>query len=222
MCLHCTILIASGFLPGVAAPQFHTFMLRLSDRQSVTMQVPCRSVPLHHYLKQRERLVHALMNPSQIEALGAGRFRLHLRVIQFLMLNIRPVVDLHIDISQPRLLKVRSLACKIQGNDFVDQRFTLSLLGFLKLDEQKGITRVNGQADLAIAVDLPPVLQLTPYPILEATGNQILKGILVTMKQRLMRQLVADYERWSAQQRPQDSLKLSVGNRAAQASCLDG
>ncbi|NER85254.1 MAG: DUF1997 domain-containing protein, partial [Leptolyngbya sp. SIO1D8] len=47
-------------------------------------------------------------------------------------------------------------------------------------------------------VDLPPMLQLTPYAILETTGNQILKGILATMKQRLMRQLAADYGRWSS------------------------
>ncbi|MBE7382928.1 MAG: DUF1997 domain-containing protein [Leptolyngbya sp. SIO1E4] len=196
-------------------------MLRLSARQSVTMQVSQKSVPLHHYLKQPQRLVHALMNPSQVEDLGSGHFRLRLRVIRFLMLNICPVVDLHIDVSQARFLKVRSVACQIQGNEFVDQRFDLSLSGFLKLEEQAKTTRVSGQVNLAIAVDLPPIMQLTPYAILETTGNQILKGILATMKQRLIRQLAADYDRWSAQQTLQKTPKLAMGGGTSQASCLD-
>ncbi|NER81719.1 MAG: DUF1997 domain-containing protein [Leptolyngbya sp. SIO1D8] len=189
-------------------------MLRLSARQSVTMQVPQRAVPLHHYLKQPQRLVHALMDPAQVEELGQGCFRLHLRVIRFLMLNIHPVVDLHIDVSQACLLKVRSVGCKIQGNDFVDQRFDLSLAGLLELQQQGTVTHVTGTADLAISVDLPPMLQLTPYAILETTGNQILKGILATMKQRLMRQLAADYVRWSSQQVLQETPQLTISNRS--------
>lgn len=197
-------------------------MLQLSARQSVTMQVPQRDVPLHHYLKQPRRLVHALMHPSQVEDLGQGSFRLSLRMIRFLMLDIRPVVDLHIDVSRDRLLRVRSTGCQIQGNEFIDQRFDLALSGYLSLDDCERHSQVMGQADLAIAVDLPPVLQLTPYPILETTGNQILKGILATMKQRLMRHLIADYEHWSAQQPLQPSPSLSLGHRTTPASFLDG
>lgn len=195
-------------------------MLRLSDGQSVTLQVAQHSVPLHHYLKQPKRLVHALMPPAQVEELGQQCFRLRLKVIQFLMLNIRPVVDLQIDAMSPHILNVRSIACKIHGNDFVDQRFDLSLSGFLKLSEPASVTQVYGHVELAIAVDLPPVLQFTPYALLETTGNQILKGILATMKQRLMRQLVVDYERWSAQQTVPVSYQRSLG-RTAQTSCLD-
>ena len=197
-------------------------MLSLSAQQSVEMQVPRKPVPLHHYLKQPRRLVYALMNPSQVEELGQGCFRLRLKDIQFLMLNILPVVDLRIDVSQDRLLRVRSISCQIQGNEFINQRFDLALSGMLKLESQEKTTKVIGQADLAIKVDLPPILQLTPRPILETTGNQILKGVLTTMKQRLMRQLIVDYDRWSSQQNCQSSPKLPLGRRATQASCLDG
>ncbi|MEO0985474.1 MAG: DUF1997 domain-containing protein [Cyanobacteria bacterium J06639_14] len=198
-------------------------MLYLSARQSVEMQVPRKSVSLHHYLKQPRRLVHALMNPTQVEELGNGCFRLRLKVVQFFMLNIWPVVDLSIDVSQDSVLTVKSIDCQIYGNEFVNQRFDLSLSGNLRLIDQGTVTQVTGQSDLAIAVDLPPMMQLTPRALLETTGNQILKGVLATMKQRLVRQLVVDYERWSTQQTLQNRPQLAIGRRAtAQASCLDG
>jgi len=175
-------------------------MLRLSTYQSMKMQVTQQSVPLRQYLKQPRRLIHALMNPSQIEELEPGHFRLHLRVIQFLMITIRPVVDLHIDVSRDRALTVRSTDCTIHANDTVEDGFDLALTGLLRLEERDQMAHVVGHADLAIAFELPPILKFTPHAILETTGNQILKGILLTMKQRLMRQLVADYEQWSAQQ----------------------
>jgi hypothetical protein len=193
-------------------------MLQLSAQQSVTLKVDRKPIPLRHYLKQPRRLVHALMNPSQVKDLGQGRFRFYLKGIQFFMINIRPVVDLHIDVSQEHVLKVRSTGCQIQGNEFVDQRFNLSLLGTLRLDERDTMTHVQGTADLAIGVELPPVLQMTPNALLETTGNQILKGILLTMKQRLMRQLITDYERWSNQQETAIAPQLSLMQRSSQAS----
>lgn len=188
-------------------------MLHLAAQQSLKMQVAQKSVPLRHYLKQPRRLVHALMNPSQVKDLGQGRFRLSLKAFQFLMLNIQPVVDLHIDTSTDCRVKVRSIHCQIYGNDFINQRFDLALSGVLKLREQGKATYVTGQADLAITVDLPPMLRLTPRPLLESTGNRLLKGVLATMQQRLIYQLAADYTRWSAQQTAQAAPPLTLGRR---------
>jgi hypothetical protein len=175
-------------------------MLRLAAQQSMTLQVKTEPISLSHYLKQPQRLIHALMHPQQVETLGTSCFRFHLKGIQFLVLHVKPVVDLQVDVTQPNVLRVRSVNCQIPDNDFVNEHFHLALVGTLQLQEAGTITQVRGQADLAIAVDLPPVLQLTPTPFLEATGNQILKGVLLTMKQRLLRQLAADYQRWNAQQ----------------------
>ncbi|MEM1310938.1 MAG: DUF1997 domain-containing protein [Cyanobacteria bacterium P01_H01_bin.153] len=164
------------------------------------MQIARCSVPLSHYLKQPRRLVHALMNPEQVEELSPDTFRFYLRGFQFLMLNIRPVVDLYIDVSQDRRLTVRSIDCKIQDNEFVSRKFSLDLAGQLQLTERDGFTELDGEVDLAITVELPPILAMTPYSLLETTGNQILRGVLMTIKQRLMRQLAADYAAWSRQQ----------------------
>ncbi|MGF1459253.1 MAG: DUF1997 domain-containing protein [Leptolyngbyaceae cyanobacterium] len=164
------------------------------------MQIARRSVPLRHYLKQPRRLVHALMNPEQVDELSHDTFRFHLRGFQFLMLNILPVVDLQIDVRQDGLVTVQSVGCEIKGNEFVDRQFALDLSGQLRLDEQAQTTDLDGYVDLKIEVGLPPVLAMTPHPLLETTGNQILRGVLNTIKQRLLRQLATDYERWSRQQ----------------------
>jgi len=196
-------------------------MLRLASQQSVRMQIARHSVPLSHYLKQPRRLVHALMNPAQVEELSADTFRFHLRGFQFLMLNIRPVVDLQIDVSQDHLLTVRSTNCKIRGNEFVNKQFSLDLKGQLKLHEQAEMTELDGQVKLAIAVGLPPVLSMTPHSLMETTGNQILKGVLSTMKQRLMRQLAADYERWSHQQANVAQPQLTLNSPSSPATYAD-
>ncbi len=53
--------------------------------------------------------------------------------------------------------------------------------------------------------------------ILEATGNGLLKSVLLTVKQRLLHQLLADYRRWviiqtQAQGLADDSVELPILN----------
>ena len=55
-------------------------------------------------------------------------------------------------------------------------------------------------------VDFPPPFSLTPKPILEATGNGLLKSVLLTVKQRLLHQLLADYRHWVISQTKQKVL----------------
>lgn len=187
------------------------------------MQIARHGVPLSHYLRQPRRLVHALMNPDQVEELSANTFRFHLRGFQFLMLNIRPVVDLQIDTSHDHLLTVRSLDCWIKGNQFINEQFSLDLQGQLQLTEREQVTDLTGDVDLAIAVGLPPILSMTPHSILETTGNQILRGVLNTIKHRLMHQLAADYQRWSRQQAQAQAVVPSLAFSPSRAAtpCVD-
>ncbi|MEM9117779.1 MAG: DUF1997 domain-containing protein [Cyanobacteria bacterium P01_F01_bin.56] len=197
-------------------------MLRLAAQQTANMQIARHSIPLSHYLRQPRRLVHALMNPAQVEELTPDTFRFHLRGFQFLMLNIRPVVDLQVDVSQDRLVKVQSLNCEIKGHPFTAHQFSLDLSGYLCLHEQATYTTLAGNVNLAIAVGLPPILAMTPHSILETTGNQILRGVLNTIKYRLMHQLAADYERWSRQQVMMASPRRTVNAvRSSSASYAD-
>ena len=80
--------------------------------------------------------------------------------------------------------------------DYINQRFQLSLEGTLAPTRKGNATRLEGQADLGVTVVLPPGLWMTPKPILVATGNGLLKSILMTVKQRLVQQIVVDYQTW--------------------------
>jgi len=77
-------------------------------------------------------------------------------------------------------------------------------------------TYLAGKANLEVKVALPPPLWLTPRPLLEITGNSLLKGVLLRIKQRLMSQLLQDYQQWAkqdiiAQNYPETILDLSLG-----------
>ena len=97
-------------------------------------------------------------------------------------------------------LNLKSVGCEIRGIEYINQRFSLDLVGKLYPVELQGITYLKGQADLKVKVELPPPLWLTPQPILETTGNGLLKSVLMTVRHRLVHNLLSDYAHWSAEQ----------------------
>lgn len=173
---------------------------RFSDSQSVELAVPNQPVPLQHYLRQPQRLVRALVDPSRIQMLRQDCFRLKMRPLSFLMLKIQPTVDLQVWAEPDGSIRVQSIACEIRGIEYINQRFSLNLTGVLIPEQDGEVTYLRGRANLQVQVDVPPPLMFTPQPILEATGNGLLHSVLLTVKQRLMHQLLVDYREWAAQQ----------------------
>jgi hypothetical protein len=166
--------------------------------QAVSILVPNAAVPIQHYLRQPHRLMQALTDPSQIEALSEHCYRLKMKPRQFLMFNLQPTVDIQLQSKPDGTVFLNSKACELRGIDFVNQRFHLELEGVLAPVQQAGKTYLAGQADLKVQVDIPPALWMTPRAIVEATGNGLLKSILMTVKQRLVHQLVLDYQKWAS------------------------
>jgi hypothetical protein len=167
--------------------------------QSVVISVPVQTVPIHHYLRQPQRLVYALTDPSRVEILGDDVYRLKMRPLNFLMLTLQPTVDILVQVSPSGELRLRSVNCEIRGIEYINQRFQFDLQGKLVPLQFDGRTELVGQADLSVQVELPPMLWLTPKPLLETTGNGLLKSVLLTMKQRLMHQLIQDYCEWASE-----------------------
>lgn len=165
--------------------------------QSVNIPVSAQPAPIQHYLRQPQRLVNALVDPSRIEVLGQDCYRLRLRPLAFLALSIEPTVDLRVWAEPSGKVNLRSVACEIRGIEYINQRFRLNLVGTLQPQQINGVVHLVGLADLEVKVELPPALWLTPKPILEAAGNSLLKSVLLTIKQRLMHQLLADYYHWA-------------------------
>lgn len=172
--------------------------IRFTSFQMVEMLVSEQPIPIQHYLRQPVRIVSALAASSQIEQLGDELFRLKMRPLTFMMFQIQPIVDLHVWSDCDGTVHVQSVDCEIRGFEYANQRFALNLKGILQPIDRNGTTHLTGKAELEVKVELPPALQFTPKPLLEATGNGLLKSVLLTIKQRLMHHLLADYRTWVA------------------------
>lgn len=170
--------------------------IRFTASQTVEIAVPEQRIPIQHYLRQPQRLVNALVDPSRVEQLNDEMFRLRMRPLTFMTLSIQPTADLKVWAEPNGTVHLRSIACEILGFEYINERFRLNLVGHLSPWQANGETILKGKADLEVEVDLPPPFMFTPKPILETTGNGLLKSVLLTIKQRLMHQLLEDYQRW--------------------------
>lgn len=166
--------------------------------QSVEIAVPEQPVPIQHYLRQPQRLVYAIAEHNRIKQLSQECFRLEMRPLNFMSLNFQPAVDLKVWADSEGIVHLTSVGCQIRGLEYINQRFALHLNGKLYPYQYKGITLLRGRADLKVNVDIPLPFSLTPKPILETTGNGLLKSVLVRIKQKLMHQLLLDYRQWAS------------------------
>ena len=167
---------------------------KFAASQSVSIAVPDEKISMRHYLRQPQRLIYALVDPSQAEQLAEDCFRLKMRSRQFLMLTLQPIVDIKLWIDGDGILRLKAIKCELGGIDFVNHHFQLDLEGCLFLNDQQCL---EGQADLAVAVDIPPMLWMTPKSIVNGAGQSMLKGILATVKNRLVQQIIVDYQQWA-------------------------
>ncbi|AUT02848.1 MULTISPECIES: DUF1997 domain-containing protein [unclassified Nostoc] len=185
---------------------------RFTASQSVEIAVEQQTIPIQHYLRQPQRLVHALVDQRRIQQLSEEVFRLKMRPLSFMSLSIQPTVDMRIWAESNGTIYLRSLGCEILGFEYINQRFSLNLRGYLSPFIQGEDTRLRGQADLEVQVELPPPFSFTPKPILETTGNGLLKSVLLTVKQRLTHQLLVDYRQWVVSQTHNQSLRRDDPN----------
>ncbi|NER38220.1 MAG: DUF1997 domain-containing protein [Oscillatoria sp. SIO1A7] len=188
---------------------------RFFASQSLEIAVPEQPVPIQHYLRQPQRLVGAIADPSRIQLLGRDRFRLKMRSRDFLMLKIQPIVDLRVWAKSDGTIHLVSVGCEIRGVEYLNRRFALDLVGKLSPVEIGGLTYLRGKADLTVEVEIPAPLQFTPAPVLETTGNGLLKSVLLAIKQKLMHQLLLDYRHWASGEVARKAIgskQLAVGN----------
>jgi hypothetical protein len=186
---------------------------QFSATQSVNLNVPAEPIPIQHYLRQPKRLVSALTAESQIEHLSDELFRLKMRPLTFMMFTFQPTVDLKVWADTHGNVKLQSVGCHIRGIEYINQRFHLDLKGQLCPQQQGDRTILHGKANLVVQVELPPPLNLTPSYLLENTGNGLLRSVLLTIKQRLMHQLLWDYRHWV--QKSQNTQAANGGNLEA-------
>lgn len=167
--------------------------LAFSASQELQLSVADRAERLPAYLADEERVVQALLDPSQLERLGPGSWRYSVTKLQVFQLQIAPVVELRC-LLEPGAITLVASDCQLQGLGLVDD-FRLSLLSRLSASPEG----LEGTATLGVEVSQPPLLRLIPPRVLEATGRSLLAGILVGIKTRVGHQLVEDFRAWCQQ-----------------------
>jgi Protein of unknown function (DUF1997) len=171
--------------------------VKFTADRSVDIAVPKHPVPIQHYLRQPHRLVRSLGEPDRIKQIGDDEFCLTVRTLSFFGFELQPTVFLRVWAEADGTVRIVSTNCEIRGIDYINQRFSLELVGKLSPYLKQGQTYLSGRADLSVQVVLPPPLSFTPRAIVEAAGNSLLKSILIAFKQKLMHQLLADYVVWA-------------------------
>jgi hypothetical protein len=168
---------------------------QFSASQSVDLILAGEVEHIKAYLRQPERLLKALINPHQLSPLGPQCFRYELHPLNFLILRPQPSVDLRVWTDDEGVLRVQSTDARIRGLELSPSRFGLSLQGNLTPHRQAS-AGLQGSVQLVVEVDVPPILQWTPSALIEQTGNALLRGILLSLRQRLERQLLDDFQQW--------------------------
>lgn len=167
--------------------------LAFSASQQLELPVREQRDQLASYLNEGDRVVKALLNPSQLEMLAPQNYRYTVTRLQVFQLQIQPVVELRTR-SSPGRLELEAVDCQLEGLGLVDD-FQLSLRSWLVAGDQG----LEGEATLSVEVSQPPLLKLIPARVLESTGRSLLAGILLGIKSRVGQQVVEDFQHWCRQ-----------------------
>ena len=107
------------------------------------------------------------------------------------MLTLEPIADVQIYPNDCGKVIIYSDSCRLRHQSALNRRFSFKLQGWLAARNDN--SGVSGNAELDISIDLPAAFRLTPKSLLESTGNALVNGILVAIKQRLQRRLIHEY-----------------------------
>lgn len=169
--------------------------MTLAFRASQHLDLPVvnQTEHLRSYLQQEDRVIKALLDARQLDRIGPGRYRYTVTTLQVFQLQVCPVVSLKIEQGDGRIV-IKATDATLDGLGLVDD-FQLSLEALLEVADHG----LQGEATLEVHVSQPPLLKLIPKRVLESTGESILNGILMTIKGRVGRQLVRDFQDWALQ-----------------------
>lgn len=169
--------------------------------ESVQISVDNKTKPIQHYLRQPKRLVTAIADPRLIKQVTNNLYELKMRPISFMEIySFQPIVLLKVWSGSNGSVYLKSEGCQIKGINYINERFSLKLKGVLYPQELESKTTLIGQADLAVGVELPTAFVFTPQAFLERAGNKLLKSVLGRIKQKLVTQLVQEYNIWASQE----------------------
>lgn len=169
---------------------------RLFTSQVVEIKVPRAAYPIESYLEQPDRLLRTIAPGDRMDLLENGNYRLVILPMNVLGLNISPVVDLAVWVDEDRKVQVESVGCEIRGVESLRDRFDFKLMGELYTIHTPNQVLLRGSALLKIEIELPMPFKVMPRSIVEGAGNAVLEAMLNTVKGRMLKYVVDDYQAW--------------------------
>lgn len=172
--------------------------IRFKAMEVVHLSVPDAPVPIHDYLLQVDRLVGAIADPQRTEKLTDNQYRLQMQPIGFLDLyQFQPIVTLKIWCDRHHTVHLKSVDYQLRGLEAFMSGFKLTLEGTLKPVHHQDHLALQGRADLAVKLELPPPLWFTPKALLQNTGDRLLREVLQRIKKQILQQLIRNYQIWA-------------------------
>lgn len=172
----------------------------LLTSQTVEIQVPREALPIEAYLSHPDRLVRTLAPQDRLALLQEGLYRLTILPVRVLNLTIAPIVDVKVWLDDDRKVQVESIACEISGLEAFRDRFDLKLVGELYPIHTPKQILLRGSALLRVNVDLPMPFSMMPRSMVESAGNGVLDTTLKTVKGRMLKYIIKDYQAWVREQ----------------------
>jgi len=178
-------------------------LLKFSATETLDISVNGTLREAEAYLLQTRRMVQHMVHPSSISHLGGDRWRIRMKPIGALGFVLKPLIELEIQSigsagSQDSLkgVHVRSLSHQIIDDSWFADKIDFSFEGIFQAVGSEQCPRYQGRIDIKVAFPLPPLLQITPFSVVEAACNTIMHGVLSRIKRILLTDLVRDYDRW--------------------------
>ncbi|KAJ4835387.1 hypothetical protein Tsubulata_010549 [Turnera subulata] len=180
----------------------------------MTTDVPFYESPgasFDKYLEHKSRVFEAIFpDRMRSQKLNEEEWRIQMLPINFLFLNVCPVVDMRLRCKTggrdyppgvpneiTKILELDITRWELHGldNTFDPSQFSLEVKGTLFADRRVQ-TRLKGQLEMSISLVLPPVVALVPEDVRKSVAESVLTKLVENMKQKVNVSLLTDYRKF--------------------------
>ncbi|XP_020080218.1 uncharacterized protein LOC109703888 isoform X2 [Ananas comosus] len=155
--------------------------------------------------------VQALLNSRALqsfEPLDSNTYRCTLHRIQFLKIEVAPVMDLRVTPTTEDCT-VEMLSCRFEGSEIVKQQnnlFSAFMRNHITWDTVGYEPCLDVDVSLKVTLEVyTKPFSLLPISAVEKPGNLLMQGLLDRLVPLLIEQLLRDYEAWVNEQLAESS-----------------
>ena len=148
---------------------------------------------------------------------GVDEFALQVPPLKFSIpgvpLVVEPLVYAQVR-THPSCVQIASDECTLRGSPFVESlclndRFTFRVLTILTWSSEK--SSMSADTQIEADVETPPAFALVPRALLERIAAGAMSLVLQQLQRTFLRNLAADYVRWSTDRRYREARSVQYG-----------